>query len=80
LSSTLKTNSIIDQIGAMVSTPAQRTDCTSTNGLVAPFFGAGPDSNRSAGRHSFVVRDPACAIINGVNLNEALGQIRPQLV
>jgi hypothetical protein len=30
----------------------QRTDCTSTGGLVAPGFGAGPDTNRSAGLHS----------------------------
>ena len=30
----------------------QRTDCTSTNGLVAP-AGADPDTNRSAGLHSF---------------------------
>ena len=30
----------------------QRADCTSTNGLVAP-CGADPDTNRSAGLHSF---------------------------
>lgn len=30
-----------------------RTDCTSTGGLVALGFGAGPDANRSAGLHSF---------------------------
>jgi len=29
----------------------QRTDCTSTNGLVAP-SGADPDTNRSVGLHS----------------------------
>lgn len=33
----------------------QRTDCTSTGGLVAPLVGAGPDTNRSAGLHSFIV-------------------------
>ena len=31
----------------------QRTDCTSTGGLVALVVGAGPDTNRSAGLHSF---------------------------
>ena len=31
------------------------TDCTSTNGLVAPQYGADPDTNRSAGLHSFAV-------------------------
>lgn len=37
---------------------SQRTDCTSTDGLVALAIGAGPDTNRSAGLHSRVVLTP----------------------
>lgn len=33
----------------------QRTDCTSTGGLVALVVSAGPDTNRSAGLHSLFV-------------------------
>ena len=33
----------------------QRTDCTSTGGLVALVAGAGPDTNRSMGLHSLLV-------------------------
>ena len=43
---------------ASVDAARQRTDCTSTDGLVALVIGAGPDTNRSAGLHSRVVVTP----------------------